>query len=258
ATGAKLVVASRNDRKDLVALSLLIKQQKVSHTLCLPSLYELILEYVDPTFFKTLTTVIVAGESCSRELCIKHNRKNSDCVLYNEYGPTEASVWCSVYKVPKTNLPFHIPIGAPIPGTQILVLDSRRRPVPNQVAGEIHICGPGVVPGYINGNGKLDDRFWVSTDETECRYYATGDLAFSDQRGRLTFLGRRDEQVKVRGHRIELGEVESAIKSESGITDAAVSLETPVSHDIDQLLAATAMLEPAALDKLLAEAEKRI
>nr|QEO74784.1 AMP-dependent synthetase and ligase [uncultured bacterium] len=151
------------------------------------------------------------------------------CALYNGYGPTEASVNCAIYKVNgKTGPAWRgsktIPIGRTTAGNRLYVLDSCLRPVPIGVSGELFVGGAGLSRGYLNRPALTAERFIPNPfgGETGTRLYRTGDLVRYLPDGQIEFLGRLDHQVKVRGLRIELGEVEAVLRRHSFVAEAVV------------------------------------
>ena len=219
--GKTLVLPEPDQEKDIGALASLIQKHRVSHTLCVPSLYQLFLTYADTEQLNSLSTVIVAGEACSKELVEQHDRTLPNTTLYNEYGPTEATVWSTVSQL-KPSQP--ISIGKPISNTQIYILDEQLNPVPIGVAGEIYIGGDGVTSGYYNqpeatAASFISDPF-SSLSTSKC--YRTGDLARYHSDGHIEFLGRVDQQIKLHGYRIELGEIETVLKQNTDVLDALV------------------------------------
>ena len=144
--------------------------------------------------------------------------------LYNEYGPTETVVGCVVYEVPEGyGGGGDIPIGRPIPNVRVYVLDEEMFPVPVGVVGELYIGGVGVSRGYLGRPDLTAERFLPDVyGGSGERMYRTGDLVRYRRDGLLEFVGRVDDQVKVRGYRVEPGEVESVLLEHSGITDAVV------------------------------------
>ncbi|MEM9164995.1 MAG: amino acid adenylation domain-containing protein [Cyanobacteria bacterium P01_F01_bin.4] len=165
--GGTLVLAPERIEQDLQQLTNLIAREKITHTLCVPTLYNLLLGSADPQQLKTLHTVIVAGEACPRTLAQQHHAKLPHADLYNEYGPTEATVWCTAYRVPTDLAPGPIPIGTPIPNTQIHLLDETRQPVPVGAIGEIYIGGEGISRGYLNQLEKTAAVFLEIEDRSQ-------------------------------------------------------------------------------------------
>jgi acyl-coenzyme A synthetase/AMP-(fatty) acid ligase/acyl carrier protein len=144
--------------------------------------------------------------------------------LFNAYGLTEAAVDSTCYAigaVPQT-LPVRLPIGAPLPNVRVLLLDAEGRLVPEGVAGEIHIGGAGVARGYLKRPELTAERFIENPFVAGERLYKTGDLARMTADGALEYLGRNDFQVKIRGHRVELGEIESKLMACEGVREAVV------------------------------------
>ena len=222
--GGTLVLPAPGDERDIDRLAALIAQQRVTHTLALPSLYRLLLDYAPANTLATLRAVIVAGEACPPDLGENHGSRLPGAVLYNEYGPTEASVWCSVYRVPSKARQKTVPIGRPIPNTRLYVLDRCNRPLPVGVPGELVVAGPGVVPGYWQRPELTAERF-SPNPFGEGRVYRTGDRVRWLPDGDLEFLGRADHQVKIRGYRVEIGEIEDALRQHLSVRDALVAFK---------------------------------
>ncbi|MDZ8034016.1 amino acid adenylation domain-containing protein [Nostoc sp. DedSLP04] len=208
-------------------------QQEISHLLCLPSLYKLILEQARSQQLLSLKTVIVAGESCSKELVKQHRELLPEVSLFNEYGPTEATVWSSVYDCQNHDLNNPVSIGRPIANTQIYLLNSHLQPVPIGVLGEIYIGGLGVAKGYLNRPELTAQKFIPNpfSDEPNARLYKTGDLGRYLADGNIEFLGRLDRQVKIRGYRIELPEIEAVLNQHPAVQEAiAITQEDIDAH----------------------------
>lgn len=252
AGGGTLVLPEENLEQDIAALSFLIAERRVTHTLCLPALFALLLEHAPRGTLASLDTVIVAGEECPPDLCRRHHALLPQCRLHNEYGPTEATVWSTVWESLPSGIPPRVPIGRPIPGAEVRVLDAWRRQVPVGVPGEVWIGGGGVVPGYWKRPDATAQCFIPNPYAPGGRLYRTGDLACWLPGGNLLFLGRGDGQVKVRGFRIELGEVEAALREHPAVAEAvAVTEQSLVDDDIDSLVAALGRLDKADAEALL-------
>ncbi|MCI0565055.1 MAG: AMP-binding protein, partial [Nitrososphaera sp.] len=146
--GGCLCIPDEEAQKDPLALLGLISQQKISHLLCLPSLYAALLQQATPAQAESICAVIVAGEACSWDIVAQHCGKLSQARLFNEYGPTEGAVWSSVYEVAFLERELSVSIGSPIAHTQIYVLDTSLEPVPIGVSGELYIGGGGLARGY--------------------------------------------------------------------------------------------------------------
>ncbi|MFK3730628.1 non-ribosomal peptide synthetase [Streptomyces sp. NPDC088090] len=222
--GGRLVVAGPDEYRDPEALVALVERHSVSHLLCVPSLYDALLaaaERTGPARLASLTTVVTAGEALPEALLRRHAAVlGPSAELVNEYGPTECTVWAS-YRRCRPGEP--VDIGGPVPGALLYVLDDAGRLVPPGVTGELHIGGAGVTHGYA-GRPEATARVFVPDpfEGGTARMYRTGDLVRWSAEGTLEFLGRRDGQVKIRGHRVELGAVETALRGCPGVREAVV------------------------------------
>jgi len=225
-SGGHLILPRPGQEKDLKSTSSLIEQHNVTHTLCLPSYYYLMLQHAPIAELKRLEVVIVAGEACPPEIAVLHSSSDVNSHLYNEYGPTEASVWSSAHKVPdyiSTHSALEVPIGKPIGTTYMQVVDEQGMPCPVGVTGEIVIGGHGVSQGYINNASETAEKFLVNP--SLCYpdvIYKTGDMGYVNEKGDFVCIGRADRQLKIRGYRIEPGDVESAINRHPSINQSLV------------------------------------
>lgn len=223
-SGGKLVLPPTRIEQDMLQMAAIIADWEITHTLCLPSLYMLLLELADTHKLSTLQTVIVAGEACPSELVRRHFSDLPQAKLYNEYGPTETTVWSTAYEIPSGYDGERVPIGKPIPNVQNYILDQSARPVPIGVPGELCIGGAGVSSGYLNDPELTSQKFVLRTfnGEPPGRLYNTGDSARYLTDGNIEFLGRIDQQVKIRGNRVELGEIESILRRIPGFKENVV------------------------------------
>ena len=163
-------------------------------------------------------TVICGGEQLKKTHIETLKNINEDIKVYNEYGPTETTVGCSVTEI--TRADDKISVGSPIANTKMYILDIDRKAVPMGIVGEMYISGAGVSKGYI-GNAALTAERFVSIDDSIC--YKTGDLGRWDSQGNIEYIGRVDDQIKIRGYRVELGEIEAALENLPFITQAFVT-----------------------------------
>jgi amino acid adenylation domain-containing protein len=233
-TGGKLVIPMPGMQRDPEAIINLVHQHEVSHILCLPSVYEAIVTESRERPMQSLRVAIVAGEACPTSLPAKHAEAVSWAKLYNEYGPTEATVWSSVDCLSDgKEFKVDAPIGVPVPNAQLYVLDSSMEPTPIGVAGELYIGGDGISRGYLNHAGLTAGRFLPDpfSEREGSRVYKTGDRVRYSPDGKLEFLGRVDQQVKIRGYRIELTEIESVLMELPEILEAVVIVHTEAELD---------------------------
>ena len=223
-----LVIPTEDNYRDPLQIGTLISRHQVSHIVLVPSLYEAILRDVAAATLQSLRVVVSAGESLPVLLVRRHYERLQEAALYNEYGPTEATVWSTVYQTTGTELGGRIPIGRPIAGAAIYLLDEGLSPVPVGVVGEIVIGGAGLARGYLNLPELTSTKFLPNPFVPGARLYKTGDLGVIRQDGNIEYVGRADGQVKVRGYRIELGEIESALNGLPGVRAAAVVVREDV------------------------------
>ena len=232
-TGGTLVVPASDEAADPRALAALAEAHGVTHLLGVPSLYGPLLDHADR--LGSLRTCVVAGEACPPGLVDRHAERLPQARLFNEYGPTEATVWATVYDTAAwpsdRDRTATVPIGRPIPGARLFLLDAAGRRVPPGVAGEIAVGGPGVARGYLGRPALTAERFTRGKGAEDERVYRTGDRGRFLPDGALVFLGREDEQVKLRGYRIELGEIEAVLSEHAGVAEAAVALRDDASGE---------------------------
>jgi amino acid adenylation domain-containing protein len=223
-TGGTLVIPEPGTQADPVRLASLIATQRVSHWLSVPSLVNLVLDEADPAALEPLRALIVAGEPCPRDLPARVAERLPGVTLVNEYGPTEATVWSTASVCRGDDRTRPVPIGRPIAGARAYVLDDRLRPAPIGVPGELFLGGEGVARGYLGRPGLTADRFLPDpfASQPGSRLYRSGDLARWRSDGQLEFLGRVDQQVKIRGIRVEPGEVETALRTHEAVREAVV------------------------------------
>ncbi|MGC9669680.1 non-ribosomal peptide synthetase [Planosporangium sp. 12N6] len=224
-TGGRLVVAGADEVRDPECLVRLVDRHRVTHLLGVPSLYAVLLDAADragPGALRSLDTVITAGEALPETLLRRHFTVHGHGVcLVNEYGPTEATVWATYRRFTG---PGPVSIGGPIPGARVYVLDGDLRPVPRGAEGELYIGGAGVAQGYV-GRPEATERAFLPDPFTAtpgARMYRTGDTVRWNSEGTLDFLGRHDDQIKIRGHRVELGAVDAALRALPGVRDVVV------------------------------------
>ncbi len=217
--GGMAVIAPNRAEQDPASLSALIRTHNVATLLCLPSLAQALIEALPPQDLVSLKTVIAAGETLPPHLCALVRDAQPGARLFNEYGPTEATVWVTAFDV-TDHKSGPVPIGAAVPGTRADICDRDGLSVPPGAVGEIVISGPTLADGYLSDPDQTRASFPDRAGTSE-RTYRTGDLGHADAAGVITLLGRADRQVKIRGHRVELGEIEAVARSALHAANAA-------------------------------------
>ena len=234
--GATLVLSPPGAERDMRRLAEVVAEHRI-HVLGLtPSLLSAFLDEYPSSREDSLRHVFCAGEALPLDFQRRFFRK-SGARLYNFYGLAEAPYTLIWRCRPEDTRPVP-PIGRPV-DAKVLVLDGQRRPVRGEAVGELFIGGPGLALGYLN-QPELTARKFV--DHEGERLYCTGDLVHYDAEGEIVYLGRSDHQVQIRGHRVELGEIEAALRQLPGIREAVVE------HRDGQLVSYVTLDPDAAID----------
>jgi acyl-coenzyme A synthetase/AMP-(fatty) acid ligase len=222
-SGARLLIAKPGGHQDAAYQLDLMTREKVTHVDYVPTMLEVLLESEGLDHCDNLKIVTAAGEALTRELRDRFYSQ-TNAKLYNLYGPTEASLAVTYWVCEPDGKERVIPIGRPMSNARIYILDKHLQPVPIGVAGELHIGGKAPGRGYLKRPDLTADKFIPDAfGETEGeRLYKTGDLARYRSDGAIEFLGRLDHQVKIRGMRMELGEVEAALCQHPSVREAVI------------------------------------
>ncbi|PPB80358.1 non-ribosomal peptide synthetase, partial [Mycetohabitans endofungorum] len=222
--GAALVVADADVHKDPVALMNLIVQERITTVHFVPSMLSIFLDTEGAQRCTSVKHLICSGEALPGATVQRCQTLLPDAQVHNLYGPTENLIGTTFWTCPVACVEDNIPIGRPIANTRVYLLDAHGQPVPLGAVGELYIGGAGVARGYLNRPELTAERFVPDpfSIEPDARLYKTGDLARYLPDGNLEFLGRNDEQVKLRGFRIEPGEIEACLTAHPQVRDAVV------------------------------------
>ncbi|GLQ95947.1 non-ribosomal peptide synthetase [Dyella mobilis] len=218
--GACVVMASAETVRDPAALLRLMRCQRATHLWATPSLWRVLLTHPDPHLESV--HVLVGGEALNEELARQLLHRAARVTQL--YGPTETTVLSTAIELTEWGRGAP-PIGRPILNTRLYVLDPQQQLVQTGAVGELYIGGAGVAKGYLHHHQLTEARFLADPFADDgSRMYRTGDLVHWDDQGVLHFVGRADEQVKIRGHRVELGEIECRLVAHGAVADAAVAI----------------------------------
>ncbi|CDR04894.1 amino acid adenylation domain protein [Streptomyces iranensis] len=248
AAGGTLAVATAAERKDPQALAEMVGRCGVRVASVVPSL----LGVLDPDAVPGVSNWVLGAERLSAELA---GRWSAGARVWNTYGPTEATVITTATPLDAA-LEEAPPIGRPLPNARVYVLDAFLKPVPVGVTGEVYIAGAGLARGYFGRPGLSAERFVACPFAAPGgRMYRSGDLAKWTAEGDLVFAGRVDEQVKVRGFRVEPGEIEAVLSGHPAVGQAAVVIreDRPGDRRLVAYVVPTGELDPAALRRLAAD-----
>ncbi|WP_457808391.1 amino acid adenylation domain-containing protein [Kushneria sp. EE4] len=227
-SGAALVMAKEGGHRDPRYLIDTMIGEAITTLHFVPSMLDILLDELndrDIERLHALRQVFVSGEALSRELERRFLTRLPGVALHNLYGPTEAAVDVSAWQCDASDTGSSVPIGAPIWNTHLHVLDAGLQPVPPGMSGELYIAGRNLARGYLGQPALTAERFIdCPTLEPDSKLYRTGDLARWRFDGVLEYLGRIDHQIKLRGQRLELGEIESVMLSHDEVAHAVVSV----------------------------------
>ncbi|HSF41084.1 MAG TPA: amino acid adenylation domain-containing protein, partial [Thermoanaerobaculia bacterium] len=222
--GARVVLAPRETALDGTRLAGALKAHGVTVLQATPATWRLLL--ATGWGGDRGLTALCGGEALPRDLT--RDLLPRVGTLWNVYGPTETTIWSSVHRVTETDV---IPVGLPIANTSIHLLDRRMEPVPLGVPGELYIGGVGLARGYLRRPDLTAERFVPDPFSSGERLYRTGDLARRFPSGEIEYLGRADHQIKIRGFRVEPGEIEAALAEDPAVRQAVVVLREDAPGD---------------------------
>ncbi|MGE8414854.1 MAG: amino acid adenylation domain-containing protein [Pseudomonas sp.] len=223
-TGMRLLLARPGGHREPAYLARLVVEQQVTMIKFVPAMLLQFLQLEEASQCQSLTDVFCGGGELTEAIALLMRQRLPRARLHNVYGPTEATVDSTAWTLePDAPIPpVQLPIGRAITNTRLYVLDAHDQPVPRGVSGQLHIGGVGVARGYLGLAQLQAERFIDSPFVAGDRLYRSGDLVRYTEDGVLEFLGRNDFQVKLRGLRLEPGEIEARLASHPGIREVAV------------------------------------
>ncbi|HET9059450.1 MAG TPA: amino acid adenylation domain-containing protein [Acidimicrobiales bacterium] len=246
ACGATVVCAPAGAHREPELIAACVSDHGVTHLQCVPTLWDALVEDGGLRLCWSLRRLFSGGEALSTPLARRLLEAVPRAALTNLYGPTETTINATAYRVRLEDLlgSEPVPIGRPVANTGVVVMGPGMQETALGEVGEICITGVQVGRGYLNDDNLSAGGFtlWERPGRGPSRLYCTGDMGYVDRHGQLVYCGRRDHQVKVRGHRIELGEVKTAIEQHRWIRQAAVVPWTAKHGSVN--LAAVITLDP--------------
>ncbi|MGW7820242.1 amino acid adenylation domain-containing protein [Streptomyces puniciscabiei] len=224
-----------------------IEERQVTVAWLTAGLFRLVQEFA-PASLGTLRHLLSGGDVVPHEHVARALADHPGLTVTNGYGPTENTTFTTTYSVRHPeDVTGPLPIGTPLPGTRVHVLDRRARLLPPGAVGELYAAGEGLATGYVNDKEETDRCFGRFSPDVPERLYRTGDLVRIDRAGRIHFLGRADHQVKVRGYRIELTAISDALKGCPDVEDTVVTVADGGGGADKRLLAAVRLTPGTAV-----------
>jgi amino acid adenylation domain-containing protein len=219
-SGGTLVIIPESKRMDFSFIKEVIQYSDVTNISMVPSMFQRLIDYSQNGDLDSLRFIVMAGEKGSKELLKKIKEKRNNLLIINEYGPTEATVTATAkFDLSEDSVTN---IGKPIGNVKIYVLDKSQRILPVDVPGELYIGGMGLARGYHNNFELTREKFIQNPYNEKEKLYRTGDIVKWLPDGNIEYLGRTDNQVKVRGYRIELNEIEKLLQGHEEIKEVVV------------------------------------
>ena len=224
--GGSLHVISQDDASDPIAMAEYFRANVIDYLKIVPSHLSALLSGANPEEVLPRRGLVLGGEALPWELIERIRALAPECQIWNHYGPTETTVGATTYLVasPRETTTRTVPIGRPLANVRAYVLDRRLEPAPLWAPGELYIAGSGVARGYQNRPELSRERFLPEPFRPDGRMYLTGDLARVLPDGNIEWLGRGDDQVKLHGFRVELGEIEARLRQHEAVTESVVLL----------------------------------
>ena len=230
--GATLIVPDEKDRFEPMKWTEWIKKEKVSVWNSVPAIVDLLMENVSKVELQKLRLVLVSGDFVSPSLVKTMQNKMPRSILVSLGGATEASIWSIYYSLNSFNAP-KVPYGFPLSNQNLHIFNEKLEMLPEFTMGEIYISGKGLAKGYLNDESRTKSQFL----QKPYPLYKTGDLGYFNSKGYIEILGRKDNQVKLNGYRVELEEIESNIVSIDDIIECCVLVTREENTDLKNLVA---------------------
>lgn len=257
--GARVVVISKSDIMDVFEFVDIVKREQVTELEVVPSYLKILFECVledEPHYFINLKNMIITGENADTTLINKWFSIYADKTLINAYGPAEASDDVTFERLTGKCYGNIISVGYVIQNMSIYILDEQKQLCPIGIPGEMYIAGIGLARGYRNDDEKTKSSFiWHKVGSTEIRLYKSGDYGRWCENGSIEFLGRRDEQIKISGYRIELNEIKSVLMQHVAIMNATVLCTL---QETKELVAFVVLAKEITVEKLREYLENRL
>ncbi|MEO7936386.1 MAG: amino acid adenylation domain-containing protein [Dokdonella sp.] len=249
--GAGLVLTDADGHKDPAYLVALIQREAIDILHFVPSMLQAFLDHPDAGHCRSLKHILCGGEVLPGALVRRCHERLAQTEVHHLYGSSETAVLTTAWDCPRDRpVPDNVPIGRPGANTRLYILDTQGQPVPRGVRGEIHIAGRQVARGYLNQPELDAGRFLADpfADAADARMCRSGDLGRQLADGSIEHLGRNDFQIKIRGQRVELGEIESNLLSQPRVRQAIVIAQDYGNGDI-RLVAYVIPDEPTNIDQ---------
>jgi len=257
--GARVVVIPQADILDVFEFVEIVKREQVTELEIVPSYLKILFECVledEPNYFNDLKNMIITGENADTTLINKWFSIYVDKILINAYGPAEASDDVTFERFTGKCHGNVVSVGNVIQNMSIYILDEQKQLCPIGIPGEMYIAGIGLARGYRNDEEKTKSAFiWHKIGDTEIRLYKSGDYGRWREDGSIEFLGRRDEQIKIYGYRIELNEIKSVLMQHVAIMDAAVLCAL---QETKELVAFVVLAKKISVEQLREYLENRL
>ncbi len=241
AMGCSVVVGEPGIYKDPIAMIEAVKKYQITTLQCVPTLLQALLDTTRLCECGGLEQLFVGGEAFRKSLLLDCWSCLPECEITNLYGPTEATInvsWFKMQKKKALSYPNVLPIGKAIAGMEYKIVNDAMEPLGVGQTGELWISGIGLARGYLNNKSMSNEKFvsLAFDKSSKARWYKTGDLAYFDERHMFHFVARKDNQVKLRGYRVELDEISASIAAHDWVKHAAVVVQDNPRTGIEQLM----------------------